>query len=71
MAATINYRFVLRRGLAATWTAQNPVLLQGEFGLELDTSKLKIGDGATAWNALPYFTAGDGSSDIALNWMLS
>lgn len=30
------------------------MLLEGEIGVELDTSFYKIGDGATAWNALPY-----------------
>jgi hypothetical protein len=30
------------------------VLLSGEWGLETDTRKLKIGDGVTAWNALAY-----------------
>lgn len=54
MADRIDYRFVLRRGLAAEWAAQNGVLLEGEFGLELDTGRVKLGDGATAWNALPY-----------------
>lgn len=54
MADVIKYRFVLRRGLAADWTAKNEVLLQGEFGLELDTGKKKVGDGTTPWNALPY-----------------
>lgn len=54
MADVIKYRFVLRRGLAADWTAKNEVLLQGEFGLELDTGKKKVGDGVTPWNGLPY-----------------
>jgi len=39
------------------WTAQNPVLMAGEPGLESQTSNLKIGDGRTAWNQLPYFAA--------------
>jgi len=43
-----------RRDTAANWTAVNPVLLSGEWGLETDTRKLKIGDGVTAWNALAY-----------------
>lgn len=51
---TIPYRFVVRRGLAADWTSQNPVLLSGEFGKETDTGKLKQGDGSTAWNSLSY-----------------
>lgn len=45
----------LRRGNAATWTSTNPVLALGEAGVETDTYKLKIGDGVSLWNALPYF----------------
>lgn len=52
-------RFQLRRGRASEWRSVNPVLLQGEPGVETDTGKLKIGDGAAAWNALPYATGGD------------
>ena len=50
----------LRRGVASLWTSVNPVLAEAELGVETDTSKLKIGDGTTAWNALPYFAAGGG-----------
>ena len=39
------------------WAAQNPVLMAGEPGLESQTGSLKIGDGRTAWNTLPYFAA--------------
>ena len=45
----------IRRDVAANWTAANPVLKSGEPGLETDTGRLKFGDGATAWNSLPYF----------------
>jgi hypothetical protein len=33
------------------------VLLAGEIGLEIDSTRnrMKIGDGTTAWNDLPYF----------------
>ena len=44
----------LRRDTAANWTAANPLLLIGEVGLETDTGQMKVGDGTTAWNALPY-----------------
>jgi len=44
----------IRRGTATQWTYSNPVLGQGEFGYEVDTYKLKIGDGSTAWSGLPY-----------------
>lgn len=40
---------------AAAWTAVNPILRNGEVGWEKVTLKGKIGDGVTAWNALPYF----------------
>jgi hypothetical protein len=39
------------------WAAQNPVLMAGEPGLESQTGNLKIGDGRTAWNTLPYFSS--------------
>ena len=44
----------VRRGTAANWTSANTTLSAGEFGLETDTGKLKIGTGSTAWNSLPY-----------------
>jgi hypothetical protein len=50
MSATIQ----LRRDTAANWTSANPVLAQGELGFETDTRLYKIGNGATAWNALAY-----------------
>jgi hypothetical protein len=43
-----------RRDDAATWASENPVLFEGEAGHETDTGKWKLGDGVTAWNALPY-----------------
>lgn len=43
-----------RRATAAEWTATNPVLADGEIGVERNTGKFKLGNGATAWNALPY-----------------
>ena len=59
-----NKRVKNRRDIAANWTANNPVLLAGEFGIELDSTpiKMKIGDGATHWNDLPY--AGASESEI-------
>jgi Major tropism determinant N-terminal domain len=48
----------LRRGTTALWTLKNPILAEGEQGLEMDTQKFKIGDGVTRWVNLPYWTAG-------------
>jgi hypothetical protein len=47
----------LRRDTAANWATANPVLAQGEPAIELDTGRLKFGDGTTAYNSLPYFEA--------------
>jgi len=44
----------LRRGTASAWTAANPTLAIGEFAVETDTDKYKIGDGSTAWTSLGY-----------------
>jgi hypothetical protein len=54
------YRFQLRRDSAADWTSHNPTLLDGEPGVEEgpDGDRMKIGDGVTAWNDLPYWDAG-------------
>lgn len=49
----------IRNGTAAEWTAANPILAVGEFALESDTRKFKIGNGSTAWNSLTYATQGE------------
>jgi hypothetical protein len=48
-------RFQLRRDTSTSWSSINPTLEPGEPGLETDTFKLKIGDGATTWNSLAYY----------------
>ena len=50
----------LRRGDAADWTSANPLLAEGELGIELDTIKIKIGNGIDNWNALAYVSGGGG-----------
>lgn len=55
----IKTTFLLRRGLAEEWTSVNPVLALAEPGFEKDTYRLKIGDGITPWNSLPYLNNGD------------
>ena len=44
----------IRRGTAAQWTADDPILGEGEMGFESDTQYFKVGDGVTTWTALPY-----------------
>ncbi len=52
-----------RRGSKDNWTARNPVLLEGELGIEYPNDgiasrnshiRFKVGDGVTEWNELPY-----------------
>lgn len=45
-------RFLQRRATAAQWAAKNPVLGDGEFGIEKDTGIIKVGDGETSWTEL-------------------
>jgi len=47
-------RLQLRRGTASQWVSADPVLAEGEFALEKDTSLFKIGNGSTSWNSLGY-----------------
>jgi len=48
----------LLRRTAAHWAAMNTILSSDEAGFEIDTGKLKIGDGRTRWNALQYVGLG-------------
>lgn len=46
-----------RRDTEAQWSAANPVLAPGEIGVQTDgddAGRYKIGDGTTAWDALPW-----------------
>jgi hypothetical protein len=44
----------VRRGTTQEWTEENPILLEGEIGYEIDARTWKVGDGVTAWIDLPY-----------------
>ena len=44
----------LRRDSEANWTGANPVLAEGEVGVNLDNNGFKIGDGVKDWATLPY-----------------
>jgi hypothetical protein len=55
-------KILFRRDTAANWTSANPVLDQGEMGLEYDTNKFKVGNGVTAWTSLAYASGEQGVS---------
>ncbi len=48
----------LKRATASAWTTLNVILRSAEFGVEVDTNKIKLGNGVTPWNSLPYLTSG-------------
>jgi len=50
MAVKIQFR----RGTAELWSTTNPILSEGELGLETDTGKFKVGNGVNQWSALDY-----------------
>jgi len=55
MSTTNIIKFQFRRDTAQNWTDNaGVVLLAGEPGVEIDTGKMKIGNGSTPWENLPY-----------------
>lgn len=76
----LDSKIQLRNDTAANWKAANPVLLKGEIGIEIDTRKLKIGDGISVWTGLKYVsdnvlventnpTASDTDHDVGVIWV--
>ena len=61
---TLNTRFQLRNDTAANWAAHSDVVLRkGEIGIEIDTNKMKIGNGVSTYADLKYF-----GGEAALNF---
>ena len=65
MAEVIKTTFKFRPNLASYWAEKNPVLAEGEPCFELDTGKLKIGNGTTVYKDLPYVNSGSVQVEIA------
>lgn len=51
----MSFRVQIRRDTTTNWSSVNPILLDGEMGYDTVLKCLKIGDGVTPWNSLPYF----------------
>lgn len=47
-------KILIRQDTKAGWAVANPILLQGEMGIETETRRTKIGNGSAHWNSLPY-----------------
>jgi collagen type VII alpha len=60
MASSSFIQFQFRRGTESEWTSYNPVLAEGEIGVDLGATgstgpfSFKIGTGDLSWNDLPY-----------------
>ena len=59
----VNATLILRNDNAAAWASRNPTLAKGEIGAEIDTGLLKVDDGVTAFNSLPYINGGSGGGE--------
>ena len=69
--STLTAKIQLRKDTSANWTANNPVLLSGEFALTTDVfyagtdqMKIKVGDGVQTWTNLDYMPIGDGAGTV-------
>lgn len=58
---TVVVTLQIRNATAANWKTRNPILAQGEYGLENDTFLIKVGDGVTDWLHLRYLNKLDAS----------
>jgi hypothetical protein len=54
----------LRRGTTTEWTTSNPILSQGELGLDTTLNKVKCGDGVNLYSVLPYIVGSDGAVGV-------
>ncbi len=52
MAQELKTRIILRNDSTANWTAQDPVLLKGEVGFDMDLLIFKVGDGVKKWSEI-------------------
>lgn len=62
-------RMQQRRATSEQWTLANPVLGEGEIGIETDNNKFKIGDGVNTWTNLTYFVDESGLTGSLENYI--
>lgn len=54
----------LLRKTAYDWEEEGTVLLDGEIGIDTTNKRLKVGDGISTWEELPYYDAKDDVEDL-------
>ena len=52
----------LRRDTSDNWSSANPVLAEGEIGMDMTVNAFKVGDGVSAWDDIDY-----AGTDISLD----
>lgn len=60
----VNATIQQRSDYSYNWTDKNPILEQGEIGVEIDMGKVKVGDGSLTWNQLSYLTGGVSKKEL-------
>ena len=58
---TVRATLQIRHDTPQNWVTRNPVLANGEYGLEANTFLIKVGDGVRDWIHLPYLNKLDAS----------
>lgn len=56
----------LRRDTTSNWASINPILAQGELGIDLNLNRIKIGNGITPWLNLPWMDVSKDQLNLTL-----
>lgn len=71
MSIVVHGKVLQRRDINSNWSVTNPILGDGEIGLDETVTSYKVGDGITAWNNLPYWGAISIFIDKSVNSLLA
>jgi hypothetical protein len=67
--STVYARLLNNIKTSAEWAESDFALYEGEIGIESDTKLMKVGDGSSTWNNLPYMALSDiaGIKNVSIN----
>lgn len=71
MANDVFYTISIRRDSTENWETENPVLGLAEFGIDIDKTRVKVGDGTNPWSDLKYVNFVDTMQIAALTRLLA
>lgn len=63
MNKTLRAKILVKRGSQSEWESLNPVLLAGEIGADTTNRTIKVGNGTSRWDDLPYISGGESAED--------